>query len=191
VSLVIDDYSEDWSRLAYVLVRGLAEAIEPGGRHASEHERAVDLLREKYPQYGGMAVDDRRLIIRIEILGVKSWSSAGTSSIHARLRSGHSCSHREPSMTQRRPGESDKACWLDGNPHQIDSTFQDKVLLPGFVEAHGHPLIGGFVMTEAQEQLIRVLHLAVGFDKLRDRGLPGPDTPMDRTLEVLDVLEGG
>ena len=49
VSLVIDDYSEDWTRLGYVLVRGRAEAIEPGGRYASEHARAVDLLRGKYP----------------------------------------------------------------------------------------------------------------------------------------------
>ena len=75
VSLVIDDYSEDWTQLGYVLIRGLAEAIEPGGRCASEHERAVDLLRGKYPQYGTMAID-RRLIIRIEVTGVKRWSSA-------------------------------------------------------------------------------------------------------------------
>ena len=75
VSLVIDDYSEDWTQLVYVLVRGLAEAIEPGGRYASEHARAVDLLRGKYPQYRTMAID-RRLIIRIEVTGVKHWSSA-------------------------------------------------------------------------------------------------------------------
>ncbi len=75
VSLVIDDYSEDWTQLSYVLVRGRAEAIEPGGRYASEHARAVELLRGKYPQYGTMAID-RRLIIRIEVTGVKYWSSA-------------------------------------------------------------------------------------------------------------------
>jgi len=55
----------------------LAEVIEPGGRHASEHERAVDLLREKYPQYRAMAID-RRLIMRIEMIGVKSWWSSGS-----------------------------------------------------------------------------------------------------------------
>jgi len=74
-SLLIDDYSEDWSQLGYVLVRGLAEAIEPGGRYANEHSKAVDLLRGKYPQYRSMAID-RRLIIRIEVTGVKHWSSA-------------------------------------------------------------------------------------------------------------------
>jgi PPOX class probable F420-dependent enzyme len=72
VSLVIDDYSEDWTQLGYVLVRGLAEAIEPGGRYASEHARAVDLLRGKYPQYRTMAID-RRLIIRIEVTRIKHW----------------------------------------------------------------------------------------------------------------------
>ena len=42
---------------------------------------------------------------------------------------------------------ADLAPWLEGNPHTIDRTFEGRVLLPGFIEAHGHPLIGGFVMT--------------------------------------------
>ena len=75
VSLVIDDYSEDWLQLGYVLIRGWAEAIEPGGRYANEHSKAVDLLRGKYPQYRSMAIDGR-LIIRIEVTSVKQWSSA-------------------------------------------------------------------------------------------------------------------
>lgn len=33
--------------------------------------------------------------------------------------------------------------WLDKNPYKIDRTFADMVLLPGFVEPHGHPFIGG------------------------------------------------
>jgi PPOX class probable F420-dependent enzyme len=74
VSLLIDDYSEDWTQLAYVLIQGWAEAIEPDGPYASEHQRAVDLLRAKYPQYRDMGID-HRLIIRIEVTGVKSWSS--------------------------------------------------------------------------------------------------------------------
>ena len=53
---------------------GLAEAIEPGGRFANEHSKAVDLLRGKYPQYRSMAIG-RRLIIRIEVTSVKHWSS--------------------------------------------------------------------------------------------------------------------
>jgi predicted amidohydrolase YtcJ len=37
--------------------------------------------------------------------------------------------------------------WLDREPHTIDRTFADKILFPGFVEAHGHPMIGGTSLT--------------------------------------------
>ncbi|HSF24856.1 MAG TPA: TIGR03668 family PPOX class F420-dependent oxidoreductase [Blastocatellia bacterium] len=69
VSVVIDDYSDDWSKLAYVKISGLADVMSPG--HV-EHVRAVALLREKYPQYVGMAIDDRP-IIKITISQVNRW----------------------------------------------------------------------------------------------------------------------
>ncbi len=37
--------------------------------------------------------------------------------------------------------------WLDKSPYTIDRTFADKILFPGFVEAHGHPIIGGTALT--------------------------------------------
>lgn len=37
--------------------------------------------------------------------------------------------------------------WLDAAPHTIDKTFADKVLLPGFIEPHGHPVLGGTSLT--------------------------------------------
>lgn len=37
--------------------------------------------------------------------------------------------------------------WLSKVPYTIDKTFADKILMPGFIEAHGHPLIGGTAMT--------------------------------------------
>jgi len=37
--------------------------------------------------------------------------------------------------------------WLDKHPHTIDRTFADKILFPGFVEPHGHPLLGGTSLT--------------------------------------------
>ncbi len=37
--------------------------------------------------------------------------------------------------------------WLGKNSHTIDKTFADKILFPGFIEAHGHPLIGGTSLT--------------------------------------------
>jgi hypothetical protein len=37
--------------------------------------------------------------------------------------------------------------WLDKAPHTIDRRFADKVLFPGFIEPHGHPLLGGTSLT--------------------------------------------
>ena len=73
VSLVIDDYWEDWSKLAYVLIGGVAEMIEPDEEGAGEHARAVLLLREKYPQYRSMAIEERP-IIKIKPTRIKMWS---------------------------------------------------------------------------------------------------------------------
>ena len=50
VSLVVDHYEEEWSRLRYLLVSGHAELLIEG----AEAEGAVALLREKYPQYREM-----------------------------------------------------------------------------------------------------------------------------------------
>jgi PPOX class probable F420-dependent enzyme len=74
VALVIDEYSEDWSRLRYVLIRGAAEIIEPE-RDGAEHARAVALLREKYKQYRDMAID-KRAIIKITPGRIKEWRAA-------------------------------------------------------------------------------------------------------------------
>jgi predicted amidohydrolase YtcJ len=37
--------------------------------------------------------------------------------------------------------------WLDANPHRIDRTCAEKVLFPGLIEPHGHPIIGGTTST--------------------------------------------
>lgn len=37
--------------------------------------------------------------------------------------------------------------WLVRYPHEIDRRFEKNVLVPGFVEAHGHPLLGGIFQT--------------------------------------------
>lgn len=71
VALVIDDYSEDWSELSYVLISGTAEIISSD---ATEHSGAVALLREKYPQYRSMKIDDRP-IIKISPARVKYWKA--------------------------------------------------------------------------------------------------------------------
>lgn len=73
VALVIDDYAEDWATLGYVLVRGLAEILLPGDP-AHEHARAVELLRAKYPQYLGMAIDER-MMIKLTPTRIKRWGA--------------------------------------------------------------------------------------------------------------------
>ena len=47
VALIVDDYSEDWSLLAYVLVRGHASIMDGG----DDQQYAERMLRSKYPQY--------------------------------------------------------------------------------------------------------------------------------------------
>lgn len=37
--------------------------------------------------------------------------------------------------------------WTDKYPTKIDRQFADKVLYPGFIETHGHPLLGGLTQT--------------------------------------------
>jgi coenzyme F420-0:L-glutamate ligase / coenzyme F420-1:gamma-L-glutamate ligase len=57
-ALVIDRYSEDWKRLAYILIRGTAKILHRGAAHAE----AVRRLRRKYPQYRQMAIHTRPMI---------------------------------------------------------------------------------------------------------------------------------
>jgi hypothetical protein len=70
VSLVIDDYSDDWSKLVYVQISGLADVMAAG---QADHARAVSLLREKYPQYLAMAIEERP-IIKVTPSRVKRWA---------------------------------------------------------------------------------------------------------------------
>lgn len=72
VALVLDEYSEDWSRLAWVMIRGQAEILE----HSTDHPVALTALRAKYPQYRAMTLEDRP-VIRITPERVNAWGLAG------------------------------------------------------------------------------------------------------------------
>jgi PPOX class probable F420-dependent enzyme len=62
-AFVADRWDEDWTRLGWVMLRGPAEILADG----AEHDRAQVLLRSRYPQYRGMALEDLPVIaIRIE-----------------------------------------------------------------------------------------------------------------------------
>lgn len=69
VTLVVDHYTEDWSRLGWVQVRGRATLCEPS---ADPHPVGVQALEETYDQYESHALEDRPLI-RIDPGSVRSW----------------------------------------------------------------------------------------------------------------------
>ena len=68
-ALVIDRYDEDWSRLAWVMVRGWAQILEPGH---PEHGKALVLLRQRYHQYQEMELE-RLPVIALTPERVTSW----------------------------------------------------------------------------------------------------------------------
>ena len=70
VAFVVDDYDEDWTQLAWVLVKGTGTMVEKGEAHST----GVRLLQEKYPQYEGMPLKDRPLIV-ITPSHVTSWKA--------------------------------------------------------------------------------------------------------------------
>lgn len=68
VSLVFDRYDEDWTRLAYLLVRGSAEVVERAP------EDVVAALRGRYQQYLAMRLE-KRPAIRIAPERVVAWGN--------------------------------------------------------------------------------------------------------------------
>jgi len=69
-TFVADRWDEDWTRLGWVMLRGPTEILADG----AEHDRAQSLLRSRYPQYRGMALDDLP-VIAIRIERVTSWGN--------------------------------------------------------------------------------------------------------------------
>jgi PPOX class probable F420-dependent enzyme len=70
-ALVIDGYSEYWSRLWYVLVQGRARVIIA----ASGRAPAIRMLRRKYPQYVDGMLADEAVVIRVDVLKITAWGA--------------------------------------------------------------------------------------------------------------------
>ena len=67
VTILVDHYEEDWSRLWWVRLRGRARVLDDG----PERQRALVLLAEKYPQYrdeppGGP-------VLAVDVSEVREW----------------------------------------------------------------------------------------------------------------------
>ena len=73
VALLVDRWSEDWDRLAWLRLRGQATVLEsddPGV--AEERAQAIGALRARYRQYADHALEERP-IIRIAVERATSW----------------------------------------------------------------------------------------------------------------------
>ena len=71
VCLVVDDYDEDWSRLAWLQVRGEATLVEDPDERAA----ALTALRGRYSQYQAMDLETRPLL-RITPTRVVEWRAS-------------------------------------------------------------------------------------------------------------------
>jgi PPOX class probable F420-dependent enzyme len=70
VSIVIDEYQEDWTRLRYVIIQGQADLLTEGPQFA----HGVDLLVAKYSQYRTLGLArERGLMIRVTPSRVSAW----------------------------------------------------------------------------------------------------------------------
>ena len=70
-AFVADVYEEDWSRLGFVLLQGRARLVDGT---SPEHVAALGALREKYPQYRAMTLEDRPMLA-LDVERVISWGA--------------------------------------------------------------------------------------------------------------------
>ena len=70
VAVLLDEYDEDWTRLAWVMLRGRATVCPEG----SEYWRALSALTSRYPQYRGMALEGNPMV-RIQCETVHHWGN--------------------------------------------------------------------------------------------------------------------
>jgi PPOX class probable F420-dependent enzyme len=70
VSLVVDHWDEDWTRLCWVVAEGTADVLTSG----AVFSRAIDGLREKYAQYRAMDLRrDRGAVLRVRPRRLIAW----------------------------------------------------------------------------------------------------------------------
>jgi len=71
VTILVDHYDEDWSRLWWIRLRGQARVLDEG----PERERALELLAEKYPQYRSDPPDGP--VLAVDVTEVREWRAEG------------------------------------------------------------------------------------------------------------------
>jgi PPOX class probable F420-dependent enzyme len=76
-ALLIDQYSDDWSQLGYILIHAHAELLFPPAEH---HTQSLRLLRERYIQYRTMNLEQNALIV-LTPERITSWGPAISSAV--------------------------------------------------------------------------------------------------------------
>jgi PPOX class probable F420-dependent enzyme len=74
-SLLLDDYSEDWTRLWWLRVDAAARVVEPANPAADPAaDAAIAALRAKYPQYAQVEVlREPATLLELRPLEIASW----------------------------------------------------------------------------------------------------------------------
>ena len=75
VSLLLDDYSRDWSHLWWIRVDALARVIQPASVDSDPGcAAAVGALRCKYPQYADVPVlGEPPILLALRPRAIRSW----------------------------------------------------------------------------------------------------------------------
>lgn len=75
VAVVVDRYDDDWTRLGFVQMDGLARIVATQDEYAG----ALAALQGRYPQYEHMNLSLRtHPLIRISVIGWHAWGELGT-----------------------------------------------------------------------------------------------------------------
>ncbi len=74
ISLLVDNYDDNWQELRWVRVDGTAILLENTDESRVVFESVTSTLRDKYPQYQTMDLS-RGPIIRITINAIASWQA--------------------------------------------------------------------------------------------------------------------
>jgi PPOX class probable F420-dependent enzyme len=69
VTILVDHYDDDWSRLWWIRLRGRARVLDDG----AEREHALAVLAEKYPQYRVEPPDGP--VLAVDVTDVRDWSA--------------------------------------------------------------------------------------------------------------------
>jgi PPOX class probable F420-dependent enzyme len=69
VTILVDHYDDDWTRLWWIRLRGRARVLDEG----KERERALELLRAKYEQYRDDPPDGP--VLAVDITEVREWEA--------------------------------------------------------------------------------------------------------------------